>query len=987
MIPGQYTHFDGYGKTNENAPFPYGLVCIDETTGLITHGGLTNKSGDQTASILLQHISKFPSFTGPRYFKSDNAPEFTSKPVTELITRLNGTQLFSTPYFAQENGSAESAVRVLKWAATAHLLTAGAPPSLSHNAMDMAAALHTVLPHSRHNNLMSPYESATGRKPNIQWTKILPFQLVYIRLQKHEHPTFGAKVVAGAVTGYGINNGYPHGTYQVYIPTIGRYFWRNDIYPQYGKFYYKDIAGTKEDQTLPAEPAKTIPDHPDDSLDLDETPPTPDLELSDAHIGRVVSKDFGVHGIHQGTITGVDTDKQTGLCIWHVTYEDGDEEDWDSEELKSGLLGTNNDVMQEEENMDNDNDLTANLTTYDDEPKVPKTFDEAWNGPDKDKWRPSIIAEWKSLINREVYTWEKKSQTPSTVNLISLKWVFVIKRPDNTGKRRYKSRLVGRGFLQRDGIIDNTAQVCKIETLKLLLLIANERNWDIQSCDVSCAFLFGELEPETQVWSRAPPGTMELGADSDEVMHIKKGLYGLKESNAAWLKLLFCKLRSWGYKQSQVDTCHWMKINDTGCIHLGIWVDDVLAVGDTTLIKDFFTQMETSFDLTIDTNPKDFIGARINYDRTAGVLTWSAQHYVEDILLKSGMQDCQPGKEPYDSGYRLSKKDYPGDEELTQLKLEAKACPNSVNIDTYCSIAGKLNWIVTLGRGDIQFANREFAKAKANVGKRALEMMKQCLRYLQRTKHYCLTFKRNRNNDYLKQTCKFNHPLPLNDTTDYIELSNHSLKDSDYLELSTLIKDRAPPSILLRHLSSKLDPKALIQDLHMGLSPTLIKPPRVTADDIDIIGFTDSDWASDLDSRDTTRCFHIYINGTCILSEVKSLKAKATSTADAEYMAMKYLSQAMMYFRMTLVNFDVYKVSDIEIFCDNTASLQLAHNPVHHSRAKHVDIAYHFTRHLVQQRILRLGYVPSTDNIADIGTKPLHWRSLDELVPKYFGMY
>lgn len=56
---------------------------------------------------------------------------------------------------------------------------------------------------------------------------------------------------------------------------------------------------------------------------------------------------------------------------------------------------------------------------------------------------------------------------------------------------------------------------------------------------------------------------------------------------------------------------------------------------------------------------------------------------------------------------------------------------------------------------------------------------------------------------------------------------------------------------------------------------------------------------------------------------------------------------------------------------DNQGCIALAHNPVHHSRSKHIDLRAHFIREKVSQGVVDLRYVPTDRQLADILTKPL----------------
>ena len=54
---------------------------------------------------------------------------------------------------------------------------------------------------------------------------------------------------------------------------------------------------------------------------------------------------------------------------------------------------------------------------------------------------------------------------------------------------------------------------------------------------------------------------------------------------------------------------------------------------------------------------------------------------------------------------------------------------------------------------------------------------------------------------------------------------------------------------------------------------------------------------------------------------------------------------------------------------DNMGAIQLAKNPVHHERSKHIDIKHHFVREQVENKTLEIEYVNTKDNLADIFTK------------------
>ena len=61
----------------------------------------------------------------------------------------------------------------------------------------------------------------------------------------------------------------------------------------------------------------------------------------------------------------------------------------------------------------------------------------------------------------------------------------------------------------------------------------------------------------------------------------------------------------------------------------------------------------------------------------------------------------------------------------------------------------------------------------------------------------------------------------------------------------------------------------------------------------------------------------------------------------------------------------------VRIFVDNKSAIDLAKNPVFHSRSKHIKIRYHYVRTCVQSGDVEVIHIPSTKQRADILTKSL----------------
>src|SRR5437588_5534032 len=161
----------------------------------------------------------------------------------------------------------------------------------------------------------------------------------------------------------------------------------------------------------------------------------------------------------------------------------------------------------------------------------PVTFKEALE--DLQKWHESIADEYRS--HKENGTW-KPAKLPLGGKALSTKWVFKIKtNPDDS--LRYKSRLVVRGFEQREGIDfqETFAPVAKFLTVRVLLALATYFDWEIEQMDVKTAFLYPTIEEEVYIAILEGYWMFYLNDKSKaQVFQLVKTLYGLRQSLLAW---------------------------------------------------------------------------------------------------------------------------------------------------------------------------------------------------------------------------------------------------------------------------------------------------------------------------------------------------------------------------------------------------------------------------------------------------------------------
>ncbi|CAI7860526.1 unnamed protein product, partial [Closterium sp. NIES-54] len=133
---------------------------------------------------------------------------------------------------------------------------------------------------------------------------------------------------------------------------------------------------------------------------------------------------------------------------------------------------------------------------------TPRSYAEAIEGPYSSQWQSAMDAEMASWKSTGTYVDEVP---PPGASIVTGMWIFRVKRPPGSPPA-FKARYVERGFSQRQGVdfFQTFSPTPKMTTLRLLLHVAAQRDYELHSLDFSTAFLQGSLHDE--IWLRRPPG-------------------------------------------------------------------------------------------------------------------------------------------------------------------------------------------------------------------------------------------------------------------------------------------------------------------------------------------------------------------------------------------------------------------------------------------------------------------------------------------------
>ncbi len=150
--------------------------------------------------------------------------------------------------------------------------------------------------------------------------------------------------------------------------------------------------------------------------------------------------------------------------------------------------------------------------------------------------------------------------------------------------------------------------------------------------------------------------------------------------------------------------------------------------------------------------------------------------------------------------------------------------------------------------------------------------------------------------------------------------------------------------------------------------------------------YCDSDWASNTDDRKSTCGYIIYLGSFPIVWRSRRQKGKpATSSCEAEYRSIHEVLNEIVWIIAFLGELGFMVPTPVGVFCDNKSANDLAYNPVHHDRTKHIDIRYHRIREYVLDGTIVVHHVATKDNPADLFTKSVTGPTFNYLLNFIFN--
>ncbi|CAI7849475.1 unnamed protein product [Closterium sp. NIES-53] len=317
---------------------------------------------------------------------------------------------------------------------------------------------------------------------------------------------------------------------------------------------------------------------------------------------------------------------------------------------------------------------------------TPRSYAEAIEGPYSSQWQAAMDAEMASWKSTSTYVDEVP---PPGANIVSGKWIFRVKRPPGSPPV-FKARYVACGFSQRLGVdfFQTFSPTLKMTTLRVLLHVAAQRDYELHSLDFSTAFLQGSLHEE--IWLRRPPGfTGSFAAGTQGSLW--RPVYGLRQSPREWHETLRTTL---------------------------VALDDlVFATTDTEALAHVKSELQKRHTCTDLGEMTSYLGLRITRDRAQRTITLTQSHMVQQVLQRFGFTYSSPQSTPLPTGHSLSAP--PSDESVE---------PSG----PYPELVGCLMYLMTCRRPDLAYPLSLMARYVAPGRHRKVhwDVAKRVLRYL-----------------------------------------------------------------------------------------------------------------------------------------------------------------------------------------------------------------------------------------------------------------
>ncbi|CAI7894116.1 unnamed protein product [Closterium sp. NIES-54] len=411
----------------------------------------------------------------------------------------------------------------------------------------------------------------------------------------------------------------------------------------------------------------------------------------------------------------------------------------------------------------------------------------------------------------------------------------------------------------------------KMTTLRVLLHVAAQRDYELHSLDLSTAFLQGSLHEE--IWLRHPPGFTGSFPPGTQ-WSLRRPVYGLRQAPREWHVTLRTTLAALGFAPSTADPSLFLRTDTTlPPFYILMYVDDlVFAIADTAGLAHVKSELQKRHTCTDLGELRSYLGLQITRDRAQRTIALTHSHMVQQVLQRFDFTYSSPQATPLSTRPLLS------------------ALPSDESVEPsgpYPELVGCLMYLMTCTRPDLAYPLSILARYVAPGRHRPEHMVaaKRVLRYL------CSTS-----------------------------------------GLGLVLGGRRP---------------------------------------VVLTGHADASWADDQATQRSSQGYTFSLGSGSVSWRSTHSSSVLGSSCEAEIYAGAMAAQELRWLTYLLTDLGEPPRSPPVLYVDNKAMLALCREHRLEHRTKHIAFRYFLARELQQCGQLRLAYVASEANTADIFTKAL----------------
>jgi Reverse transcriptase (RNA-dependent DNA polymerase) len=553
--------------------------------------------------------------------------------------------------------------------------------------------------------------------------------------------------------------------------------------------------------------------------------------------------------------------------------------------------------------------------------RVPKSYADVMKSPQMTEWLDAMKQEYECLIKND--TWEEVV-LPCGAPVVGCRWVFDLKLNVDGSIKRYKARLVARGFSQTEGVdyFETFAPVTSMTNVRLLLALAAINDWDTKQLDIETAYLNAKVKED--IYMKQIPGFATKSRSS--VLKLKRSLYGLKQSAKNWNDCLSAYLEEIGMVRSIVDPCLFYYRDESGKVALlSVYVDDLILTGNASdAMNEIVKLLSQKFKVKDFGEVHQILGMIVTRDRDAGEMIIHQSSYIRTMLKSFDLVNVRSCKTPTP-------------EDMYAQVTEAVFNNDERTIDfDYRGAIGCLLYLANCTRPDIANGVRFLSAYVNNYTDIHVKLVKRMFKYLEIHADIGLKYDSS-NGDMLTSAVSSGGNLLRAISNQLVAFSDASWADNyeDGTSNTGLCLMLGNCLIAWKSVKQRIIANSTMESeyIAMSMSITEVQDIRNTLMEI----FTDTDRVVPIIESSDSNAIKCIMKATCI-------------------------------------------------YGDNTAAITVGNMSYGTRRSRHINVRFHNVKNAVKEEVVKLEYIPTKSNKADFFTKCLGVATFRYLRGMFMGV-